>query len=358
MRIGSAKILIVDDESSVSLLLSHQLSLAGYETYTADNAFDALKLLYENSYDLLITDIKMPNMNGIELVRQLRLFNPDLPVIISSAIKDGETIKLALKIGVNDYITKPYALDELLFSVQRALDHGRILQENRRYQHRLEEMIRQQREKLNNLFTGTISSLIKAQEARFHGTAGHSARVADIAVRIGRAIGCKDEALRKLHTAGLLHDIGMIGVQDSIIQKPAALTEQEIAIIQSHPVAGVDILSPIFDDESLLRAIRHHHESYDGSGYPDGLKEIEIPLGARILIIAESYDSMTSFRPYRDTLKPEQAVEIIKSLRGVKYDPDLVDAFVQSLEEAEAEKSMTLEYSDVVVEVVESEAIN
>jgi putative nucleotidyltransferase with HDIG domain len=242
---------------------------------------------------------------------------------------DAETVIETMKIGACDYIIKPVNLNELPIRIRRALDQRRLEVENKEYRLRLEDKVREQTEKIHSAFLNSITSLAFALEARDKYTSGHSQRVSKIALLICRRLGLPQDYVEKVTLAGLVHDIGKIGIKESILMKEGPLTEEEYSHIMAHSVIGEHILRPAIDDEEILKIVRHHHERYNGSGYPDGLSRQQIPLGARILAVADIYDAMTSDRPYRKALSPVTAIAELKEQTGHMFDPVVVDAFFQ-----------------------------
>ncbi len=323
-------ILIVDDEEVIRKLLHQRLSSEGYQCQEASSADQALDELRSNPMELVILDIKMPGKSGTELLPELKVRYPDTAVIMATAITDTSTATQCMKEGAYDYITKPFNLDEVVLSVDRALEKRRLELENRDYQQHLEQKIEEQAKKIRASFLNAITALAYALEAKDIYTSGHSQRVTEISVAIARELGMPQESIDKIRLAGLVHDIGKIGIKESVLNKPASLTDEEFEHIKSHCEAGERILTPIVEDEEILKAVRHHHERYDGMGYPDGLRGEQIPLGARILAVADTFDAMTSERPYRAAMSDEAACAEIERCKGTQFDPEVADAFLRT----------------------------
>ena len=323
------KILIVDDEPNIRQILKRWLTEFGYEAETAEDGYVALKKVHDWGPDLVISDIKMPRMDGVELIRQLKLLHPDIPVIALSGLHDVNTVRSAMKEGAYDYLFKPFNFSEAEIAIKRALERRRLYLENLAYQKNLEKKAREQAEQIRNLYLEAVQSLAIALEEKDRYTHGHSLRVSDLSEAIGRAMGFDDEGIRILHLGGLLHDIGKIGIPESILNKPGPLTQEEFRIIQSHPTEGERILKPIIREEGILHIVRHHHEKFDGTGYPDGLKGKEIPLVARIATVADVFDAMTSERAYRGAIPQERVLEHMRSETGRHFDPNVMDAFLK-----------------------------
>jgi len=323
-------ILIVDDEESIRRLLHQKLSSEGYQCQEAANAEQALEKLRHKVVGVTILDIKMPGKSGIELLPEIKASYPDTAVVMATATTDVNIAIRCMKRGAYDYITKPFNLDEVILSVDRALDKRRLELENKEYQQHLEEKVAEQAKKIRASFLSAITALAYALEAKDKYTSGHSQRVADIAVAIAKEMGLSPEIIDKVKLAGLLHDIGKIGVKESVLNKPGSLTDEEFQHIQEHPEIGEHILAPIADDKEILRLVRSHHERYNGSGYPDRLRDTQIPLAARILAISDAYEAMTSERPYRKAMNDKAASAEIERGKGIQFDPEAADAFLKN----------------------------
>jgi putative nucleotidyltransferase with HDIG domain len=324
------RILIVDDEEVIRRLLHQKLSSEGYQCQEAGSAAQALDELRSKPAALVILDIKMPGKSGIELLTELRASYPDTAVIMATAITDTSTAIQCMKQGAYDYLTKPFNLDEVVLSVNRALEKRRLELENRDYRQHLEQKVEEQAKKIRAAFLNAITALAYALEAKDKYTSGHSQRVTKISVAIVKELGMPQGSIDEIRLAGLIHDIGKIGVRESVLNKPAKLTDDEFKYIKSHCEVGEHILAPIVEDEEILKMVRHHHERYDGSGYPDRLKGEQIPLGARILAVADTYDAMTSERPYRKAMSDETACAEIERCKGTQFDPGVADAFLRN----------------------------
>ncbi len=330
-----ASILVVDDEDFVREIICRKLGGSGFECDSAPSAEDALSKIAQNDYDCVLSDIHMPGMSGVELLRQIKLQNQDLAVILITGAPDIDAALKAMRLGAYDHLSKPLNLAALEMTVDRALEKKRLVEENREYQHNLESMVKERtkqlsaaNEDLHRLFTGSIKALAQALEAKDEYTQGHSARVAEESVNIARYLSLSDTEVRRMWLAGYLHDIGKIGIKEAILNKPGKLDEEEWDLIQQHPVVAGRILGPIPELSDVIDIIVHHHERYDGTGYPDGLEGNSIPLGARILAVADTYDALTSRRPYRDPLALEEAHRILGEAAGTYLDPVIARAFL------------------------------
>jgi len=324
-------ILIVDNEQAIRKLLQEKLSSEGYQCQEASNAEQALDKLRRTGADLVFLATKMPGTPGTELLPEVKSRYPDTAVIMVTAATDINIAIQCMKQGAYNYITKPVNLDEVVLSVSRALEKRRLELEIKEYQQHLEDRVEEQAGRIHALFLNAIRALAYALEAKDEYTSGHSQRVADIAVAVAKELGLPRESIDKIVLAALVHDIGKIGIRESILQKPGRLTDVELQHVQKHPEIGERILSAIAGDEEILKFIRNHHGRFDGTGYPDKLKDYQIPLGARILAVADAFEAMTSERPYRAAMSVEAACIELKRGKETQFDPDIVDAFLKSI---------------------------
>ncbi|MHB0866166.1 MAG: HD domain-containing phosphohydrolase [Thermoleophilia bacterium] len=323
------RILVVDDESAIREVLTRTLEDEGYVCESADCVDAALEKNTSAPADLILTDIMMPGRTGIQLLQEIKNFFPDTAVIIVTAVADTDTAIKAMRMGAYDYVTKPFNLVEVLMSVDRALDKRSLLLDNREYRNHLERKVEEQTEEIRNTYVGAVKSLAQALEAKDPYTNGHSIRVTEVTVTLAQELGLDHEMLEQVRLAGLVHDIGKIGVPEVVLHKSGKLTDEEFEFIKSHPAAGEKILSPVIKDKTVLGMVRHHHERFGGGGYPGGLVGEDIPLGARLMAVSDAYDAMTSTRPYRGAMTPEKARAQLLSNRGSQFDPELVDLFIR-----------------------------
>jgi response regulator RpfG family c-di-GMP phosphodiesterase len=278
----------------------------------------------------------MPGMDGVELLRRVRERWPDTAVLMISAVADVEVAVSCLALGAMDYLTKPFHLEEVRARVGQALEKRRLVVENRAYQRLLEARVAEQARRLETLFLASMQSLADALEVKDPYTRGHSVRVSRYAVAIGRRLGLDAQALAQLELGGHLHDIGKIGVREAVLNKAGPLTEDEYAHIMTHPEIGWRLLAPLLAEApQALHVVRSHHERFDGSGVPDGLAGGGIPFEARIAAVADSFDAMTSHRPYRSGLTLEAARAELRRWAGTQYDPQVVDAFERAVRAGE-----------------------
>lgn len=329
---GGEHVLIVDDEATVREVLLRTLDEQGYQCLTAANAAEALAVLQTCPVDLVLSDIIMPGKSGVELLKEIRTLCPDTAVMMLSAVVDTQTAIMAMRLGAYDYLMKPFNLEEVLLSVERVLEKRALILANREYREHLELKVEEQTDQLRQTFMGAVKALAEALDAKDSYTNGHSRRMTEVVVTMAMEMGLGDKMVERVRLAGLVHDIGKIGVSEEILLKPGKLSNEEFAVIREHPAAGEKILRSVVRDKDLLAMVRHHHERFAGGGYPEGISGAEIPLGARLLSVADAYDAMTSNRPYRDALTPEKARSQLLANRGSQFDPDVVDVFISSEE--------------------------
>src|SRR3990172_513360 len=341
-------ILVVDDEPIIRDILVRKLTSSGYRPVAVENAFEALDKMREKTFPVILSDIMMPGIDGIELLKKVRSGYPDTAVVMITAVSNANAAIEALKEGASDYLIKPFNLEEIVMSIANALEKRRLILENRGYQEHLEELVRVQTAEIRGLlaieqqktfqlnkaldeiqvtYNTTLEALSTALDYRDNVTEGHSQRVVKYSIEIGKALGLKDYDLEILARGTLLHDIGKIGVPDSILRKPAIPTSEEWGEMRKHVEYGYRMLQgiPFLKDASSI--VLHHQERYDGAGYPQGLKRDEIVIGARIFAIVDTYDSMTTDRPYRKALTDKDAREEILLGRNSQFDPVVVDTF-------------------------------
>ncbi|HEX8173545.1 MAG TPA: HD domain-containing phosphohydrolase [Pyrinomonadaceae bacterium] len=328
-----ARILVVDDEPEIREVL-HALLSDDYLCESAGSAEDALSVLRTREFDLVISDIMMSGMSGLEMVPKVLALSPDAVVVMISGVQTIESAIKALRAGAFDYIMKPFDLRQVEAAVARALEHHELRAAKRRYENHLEELVRQRTEQLDealasveDAYRATLKALAHALETRDAETHGHSERVVTFSLRLGRELGLEPGQMRSLEFGSLLHDIGKIGVPDAILRKPAKLTEEEWVKMRQHPLHGQAILRGIEFLEGAARVVAQHHEKWDGSGYPLGLRGEEIDLNARIFAVADAFDAMTSDRVYRKGKPYEVAAEELGLHAGKQFDPEVVAAF-------------------------------
>jgi len=326
-------LLIVDDEPAIRKLLCQKLSREGYQCKEVNNAEQALNTLATSPIALVILDIKMPGKSGIELLPEIKSGYPDTAVIMATAVTDVNAAIQCLKQGADDYLCKPFNLEELSLAVQRALEKRRLQLEIKEYQQYLEDKVEEQTKEIRKLSLGAIEALVTALEAKDKYTGGHSRRVTEVALALGNELGLSAEDMEDLRWGSLLHDVGKIAVDQRVQNKPGKLTPEEYEHIMTHPHIGADIVRPIVDGK-IIETIEHHHDRYDGSGLHQVIAGNDIPLGARILAVADAFDAMTSDRPYRSAMSITEAIDEIKRCTGTQFDPVVVTAFLKTAKTA------------------------
>ncbi len=329
MEVATNRLLIVDDEAAVREVLHRFLEGAGYECRDAVDVDEALAAINSDHIHLVLSDIMMPGRSGVDLLREVQKQKPDTAVIMLTAVADTQTAIASMKLGALDYILKPFNLEEVRFSVERALEHRSLVLANREYREQLEQKVKEQTAALRDTYLGAIEALAEALEAKDPYTKGHSRRVTGIAVAMAEGLGWSTERAGQMQLAGLVHDIGKIGVPEEILHKPGKLTSEEFKSIEEHSVIGERILKPVVRDAEVLSIVRYHHERFGGGGYPEGISGEKIPLGARLLAVADAFDAMTSNRPYRQALSTDAARANLLANRGSQFDPDAVGLFLR-----------------------------
>jgi len=330
------RILIVDDEETIRLALRKFLRSRGYEVEIAGSGDQALQLLAKESYSLMLCDVRMPGMSGVQMVPKARERDQDLAIIMLTAVNDAATATEVLSSGATDYLMKPVELADLQQAVERALRKRSQLMEQRRLDKLIREEVtlrtaelEREKESLRLMSISIAETLINAMEAKDLYLRGHSQRVAELAGELAKELGLEENVCEDLRVAGRLHDVGKIGIREAVLNKPSGLTAEEFEHVQQHVRIGLDILAPLSHIKEPLRYVEHHHERWDGAGYPFGLAGETIPLGARILCAADTFDALTSKRAYRDPLEPLAALEHLRVDAGKQFDPCVYDALVR-----------------------------
>src|SRR5437660_1932078 len=327
------RLLIVDDEAEVRSVLNDLLGDT-YQCSQAPSAEDALAQLREREYQLVISDITMSGMSGLQMIPHVKVISPDTVIVMISGMQTIESAINALRLGAFDYLMKPFDLRQAEAAVTRALEHHDLIAAKRRYENRLEELVHQRTAELDealgsleNAYRSTLKALTAALETRDAETHGHSERVVTFSLRRGREYGLSSPQMKALEFGSLLHDIGKIGVPDAILRKPAKLTDEEWERMREHPLHGQQILRGIKFLEGASRVVAQHHEKWDGSGYPLGLKTEEIDICARIFSVADAFDAITSDRVYRQGRPYQAAAQELDEWAGRQFDPKVVEAF-------------------------------
>jgi response regulator RpfG family c-di-GMP phosphodiesterase len=320
--------LVVDDEPHLRSILERLLTSEGLVCRSAASGREALRELEREQAELVVSDIRMPEMDGIQLLAEVRWRWPDTGVVMITAVSDVSSAIWCLTQGALDYVAKPFQVDDVKARVRQALEKRRLILENRDYQHNLEKRVEQQSRRIEQLFLEGVQSLAHALEAKDTYTRGHSARVSSYVTGIAQALGLDGATIADLEIGAELHDVGKIGVREEILNKSARLSRDEYLHIMEHTVIGEKILAPLLKDHPrVLQMARSHHERLDGSGLPDGLKGDAIPLVARIVSVADAFDAMTTGRPYMTARTPVVALAELRAAVGRQFDGEVVAAF-------------------------------
>ncbi len=329
---GSVNCLVVDDEPGVRRSLVRMLEAQGFRCFEAHTGLEALRVLDEDGeIPLVISDLRMPELDGVGFLEAVRHRHPDTSVIMLTGISETTTAVDCLHLGAADFLLKPISMTELQVRVGRVLEKRALVLQNRFYQQNLERRVREQAQRIQELFLQGVQMLARALEAKDAYTRGHSIRVSRYAVGTAARLGFAGASLDGIRLGGELHDIGKIGTRESVLHKPGSLTADEFRQITEHPLLGERMLLPLaHDSPDVLRIVRSHHERLDGRGFPDGLRGEKIPIEARIVAVGDAFDAMTSRRPYRDSRPAEDALAELRRVAGTQLDPDAVEAFVSA----------------------------
>jgi putative nucleotidyltransferase with HDIG domain len=343
----SARILVVDDEPWIADVVAEQLRFRGFYVDSSTDSSQIMSRLSTGGYDLVLLDIRMPPPSGLDLLASIKLRYPQLPVLMLTACGDTEMAIQAMQDGASDYIVKPHQPAQLVLCVNRALERSNATQERAQAYQLLEQRVHQQTQQLHEqskqlttmlehvllTYQATLAALEAALDARDQSAPGHCRRVARLAVQLGQRMGLSEQDLIILEHGARLHDIGKLGIPDTILMKPGPLSPEERRTMERHPEIGCQIVERIDFLQDVLPIIRHHHEHWDGSGYPHGLRGQEIPLLARIFSVVDAFDAQANVRPYNTRPSVEKALASVQDHRGIWFDPSAVDAFVAMVNE-------------------------
>ncbi len=327
--------LVVDDEVTIVKIITDILNIHPDTShiYTAHDGEEGLKVYQDHKIDVVITDVIMPKMTGIELIHSLKKIDPDVQVIVQSAFSDIDLIRDAMRSGAYDYVIKPFTIDDMMVVITRILERIQFLNERREYVDQLEKKVEETTKSLKSSFLDTLTTLITALEARDQYTHRHSKNVSSYAYHTAKEMGWDELRLENIREGAILHDIGKIGIPDNILLKPSGLTDSEYAIVKDHPSIGKNIVYPSMkQNKDIINFINSHHERFDGKGYPQGLKGTDIPEIARIANLADSFDAMTTDREYKSKISIDQALEEIKRNKSTQFDPEIADIFIAVIE--------------------------
>lgn len=351
MEPGSVSILVVDDEEPIRKVLQTHLSREGFDVTLSAGGSGVFGHFEEGSFDVLVCDIRMPEVDGIDILEHVTTNHPTTPVVMLTGLTDVATAIEVMKKGAFDYLMKPVKKEDLLTAIHKARVHGRLLKRNRElerenmeYQLLLEQKVKDrtrvlnQREeelsrannKLKSMNMRFVNVLAEAIEAKDRHTRGHCNRMRELSVEMGRILGLDEKQLELLEYSSVLHDLGKIGVSEAVLNKEGPLDERESEHIKEHPVIGERILEGVEMMDEVAHIIGAHHENYDGGGYPRGLRGEEIPLLSRIIAVVDLFDAMKNTRPYRRGLEVEKVLAEMNRVAGTQLDPDLVKVFIEN----------------------------
>ena len=327
------RVLVLDDEESIRNALGRLLQSRGYDVTVAESPAAALAALEVDRFAVMLCDIRMPEMSGLEVVPRALALDAELAIIMLTAVNDATTATEALGMGAMDYLVKPVELDDLHQAVERAA-HRRHLEIERR---RVEEHIREEvaartaelereQEALRHLTLSVAETLINAMEAKDVYLRGHSRRVADQAASMAEELGLDADLVENVRLAGRLHDIGKIGIREAVLNKPGPLSEEEFTHVKDHVRIGMEILAPLKHIPLVLQYVQDHHEHYDGTGYPRGLRGEDISIGGRILAACDAFDALTSQRAFREAREAHETIDYLTSSVGQLIDPQVFAA--------------------------------
>lgn len=331
-----ANIIVVDDEKSMRLTFAEFLKKENHIVFTAGTVEEALGIFEKEDFDLVITDIIMPKISGMELLKKIHKKEPNVPVIVMTGEPSVETAMISVKNKAYDYLLKPIDKITLITAVRRALEYKKTYDEkvmlekmNKEYQNNLELLVDKRTNSLQQAMHATISTVASITELRDPYTAGHERRVGNLAVEIGKKMKLSKHQIDSLYVGGYLHDIGKISIPAEILSKPGKLSNIEFEIIKTHVECGYSVLKDAALPWNIADIVRQHHERIDGSGYPNNLNGESITLESKILMVADVVEAMSSHRPYRSGLGINTALKEISSKKGVLYDKEVVEATVE-----------------------------
>jgi putative two-component system response regulator len=327
------RVLVVDDEESIRRAIGKFLRARGFDVVTAESGDEALQQLAQQPFVLMLCDVRMPGLSGVDVVPRALQLDSELAIMMLTAVNDAPTATESLSSGAMDYLMKPVELADLEVAIERALHKRALLIEQRRVERMIREEVAQrteelerEKEALRELTVRVAETLINAMEVKDVYLRGHSQRVAELAASIADEMGLSPDTVEHVRLAGRLHDVGKIGTREAVLNKPGKLTPEEFEHVKEHVRIGMEILAPLKHIGEALEFVHDHHEHWDGSGYPRGLKGRDISLGGRILAAADAFDALTSQRAYREPMDPQRTIDFLQDHVGRLLDPDIYAA--------------------------------
>ncbi|MBN2586626.1 MAG: response regulator [Candidatus Fermentibacteraceae bacterium] len=330
------KILVIDDEEAVRTSFQMYLEDSGYRVILAENGRQGTELFDSESPQCVLVDLRMPEMGGHEVIEYISRADENVPIIVVSGTDVLEDAIKALRKGAWDYLTKPVLdMAGLLHRVEETLERSRLIRQNQMYREHLESLVKSRTEELENTnralsraVYNTVVILTQTIEAKDPYTRGHSLRVSEYSVAIGKRMGLDRKSIQILRLGSLLHDIGKIGISSSVLNKPGRLTSKEYDLIKEHTIIGERILQNVDFFKPILPLVKSHHRWHDGNGYPELERGNDVPLESEILSVADVYDALTSDRPYRGAMSRDTALSVLKEVSGTQLSPDIVKLFI------------------------------
>ena len=321
------RLLLVDDEATILTALAKFLRSRSFDVQTATSGEEALAKLKESGpFKLMLCDVRMPGLTGVEVVSKALSVDPDLAIVMLTGVNDAPTATEALARGAFDYLLKPVELADLHQAIERSLHRRELLIDRRNIDRVIREEVDARTKDLQEMSIGTIHALINAMEAKDIYLRGHSARIAELAASIAEALGLDPDTVENVRVAGRLHDVGQIGIRESVLNKPGPLTTDEYEHVKEHVRISMEILEPLTVVRGAFEYIQDHHERWDGKGYPKGKAGKDISIGGRILAAADAFDALTSHRAYREPRTPKETLKYLESHVGGLLDPRVYEA--------------------------------
>jgi putative two-component system response regulator len=332
MNKARASVLIADNEIYLQELLAATFKAEGYEYEIAGDFDTALSRLAARDFDLAFVDIRVPGNSGMALLHEIRARRPDTIIVVVTAIDDAGIAVEAMLSGAYDYIIKPFSLERITAAAAQAIEKRELNAANHEYQKYLEQRSEEHDTHSRRLFDSMAAVLAALLEQKPLFKGGYLTNIAEMSRQVARELKMTEDGARKVYVAALLHDIGMIGLEDMLLVKPGPLTPEERLKIRDHISLTETLLKPIMGDDEIMKYIRHHHEWYDGTGYPGGLRGNIIPLGARIIAVTDAFAAMRRGRPYQDALSPEEAISRLQLHASTQFDQHVVSVFAAMYE--------------------------